>query len=171
MTALDFARRVVQSRLTEVDGPNRAPLIDAMNRDVGVPPGSPWCASFVSFCFRQAGEREFPFSASSQAIRRWFEGQDWFSNDPQELREWRGALFGWTLPGGAHGHIGFVAEPIVENRRVVAITTLEGNTSSRTRGRNGDGAYSLRRTVPIDGRRRLWFLRTDEVGPTGRGWR
>lgn len=170
MTALDFARRIVESKLTETHGPNRAPLIDAMNRAVGVPLGSPWCAAYVSFCFRQAGQRPFPFSASSQHIRRWFDGNDWFSNDPQALREWGGALFGWTLPGGAHGHIGFVANRWTEGRKIVAIQTLEGNTSPRTGGRNGEGAYALRRDVPVDRSRRLWFLRTDELGPPGRWW-
>lgn len=40
---------------TETHGNNRSPLIDQMNRLTGVPMGSPYCASFNSWCYNQAG--------------------------------------------------------------------------------------------------------------------
>lgn len=40
---------------TETHGNNRSPIIDRMNRLTGVPLGSPYCASFNSWCYNEAG--------------------------------------------------------------------------------------------------------------------
>lgn len=42
--------------LTET-GPNRHTLIDKWNRDLGLPPGSPWCMSFMQHCALVASEK------------------------------------------------------------------------------------------------------------------
>lgn len=38
-------------RVSEQDGTNRSPQIDFWNQRCGAPLGSPWCASFASWCF------------------------------------------------------------------------------------------------------------------------
>lgn len=169
-SALDIAHRIVRSDLREnPPGSNRGPLIDEMLLFVGVRPGQPWCAAFVSWCFRQASGKAPGFSsASSQAIRRWFEKREWLSFDPQELLRWNGALFGWTNPDRIHGHIGLVKRRFTRNGRVVSIGTLEGNTNLRQE-RNGDGAYALHRSIAAMDDKPLWFLNTSEI-EGGKWW-
>lgn len=48
----------------EVDGANRGPEIDEWNRRCGVPLGSPWCASFASWCISTAGEPEVKIASA-----------------------------------------------------------------------------------------------------------
>ncbi|HRK22046.1 MAG TPA: CHAP domain-containing protein [Fimbriimonadaceae bacterium] len=169
-TAIEIAQQIVDANLREhPPGSNRGPLIDRMLRSAGVEPGNPWCAAFVSWCFRQATGAKPAFnSAGSLTIRNWFNKEGRFSIDPQDLLGWRGALFGWTNPDCIHGHIGLVRARFTAEGKVVAIGTLEGNTNPGG-SRNGDGAYALRRGVPIDGENRLWFLNTTGL-PGGDGW-
>lgn len=167
MTAIDVAKIWLGQK--ETKGPNRSPFIDRINRAVGVPLGSPWCASFVTFCFTDAG-REKPewASAGSQAIMRWFKKNKRFSTSAQDILKWKGALFGWTNADKIHGHIGIVRARFTTDGKIVAIGTLEGNTNDGG-SRNGDGAYALRRGVPVDGSKRLWFLNTTGL-PGGDWW-
>lgn len=171
LSAREIAADIVTDNLRETPrGSNRGPLIDQMLKSAGVGVGNPWCAAFVSWCFLQATGEKPPFnSASSQAIMRWFKKQGRFSTDPQDLLEWKGALFGWTNRDRIHGHIGLIRARFTAEGRVVAIGTLEGNTNDGG-SRNGDGAYSLRRGVPVDGSHRLWFLNTTGL-PGGDFWR
>ena len=169
-SALDIAHRIVRSNLREnPPNSNRGLLIDKMLLSARAGVGQPWCAAFVSWCFRQATDNPPDFnSASSQFIRRWFEKRDWLSFDPQDLLRWNGALFGWTNPDRIHGHIGFVRQRFTKMGRVVSIGTLEGNTD-RTMERNGDGAYALRRSIAAMDDKPLWFLNTSEI-EGGRWW-
>jgi hypothetical protein len=135
----------------------------------GASVGQPWCAAFACWCFHHASGKTPDFnSASSQTIRRWFEERGWLSFDPQDLLRWKGALFGWTNPDRAHGHIGFVRKRFTKLGRVVSIGTLEGNTNSRLE-RNGDGAYALHRSIAAMDDKPLWFLNTTEL-EGGRWW-
>lgn len=52
---VDTALRYVGTR--ETHGPNRSPVIDRWNRAVGVPLGSPYCASAVSAWLQSSGNR------------------------------------------------------------------------------------------------------------------
>lgn len=169
-SALDIAHRIVLSNLREnPPSSNRAPLIDKMLKSAGTIVGLPWCAAFVSWCFRQASGNIPNFnSASSQLIRRWFENRGWLSFDPQDLLRRKGALFGWTNPDRAHGHIGFVQKRFTKLGRVVSLGTLEGNTN-RSMERNGDGAYALHRSIAAMDDKPLWFLNTSEI-EGGRWW-
>jgi hypothetical protein len=165
--ALDIALRFAADGLRESPpGSNRGPVIADMLRSVGAAAGQPWCAAFVSWCFQAASGEAAPFrSASSQAIRRWFESKGMLSRDPSAMLGWRGALFGWTNADRIHGHIGLVRARLVEGGRIVAIGTVEGNTSAKG-SRNGDGVYALRRPVLS---RRFWFLNCGEL-PGGAWW-
>lgn len=170
MNALDHARTYVAASLRELRGAkNRHPDIDAFNRFCRVPVGSPYCAAAISYCFHlAAGDLSagrglaFPSSASSQQLMRSLRAMSGYSESATDLLQMRGALFGWTNPGDpAHGHIGFVAHRYHLQGKVVAIGTVEFNTSPATGSRDGDGAYALRRAVPMDRGRKLWFLCTD----------
>lgn len=83
-SAIDVARPYVGEK--ETGGPNRSPFIDRLCEQFGVPLGSSWCALLVSKCFEDAGAGSgFPYSASSQQIRRWFEAKGRLSRDPDDL--------------------------------------------------------------------------------------
>lgn len=170
-TALDYANGFVGLR--ETNSKNRSPQIDVMNALVHNPLGSPYCAAGVSYCFHQSllslhGQKaegdSFTPSGSSQALKKAFDKSDRYSEDPQDLLKWRGALGGWTSVGDpAHGHIFFVAGRLTDKSGViVAIQTIEFNTSIAG-SRDGEGVYELRRVVPIDRGHKLWFLDTSEI--------
>ena len=172
MTALESAMVDVTAGLRETGGKNRSPRIDAINRNVGNPLGSPYCAAGVSDAFRRAGagRTDFPFSGSSQAIKRWFESHGLLSHDAQDLKHWRGALAGWTDADGAHGHIFLVGQRFTDDSgHITSIGTAEYNTGPDG-GRDGDGAYSKHRIVPIDRGHKLWFLNCSNI-PGGAWWK
>jgi|SRR5688572_27364344 len=163
-TALSIASEIVASKLREQPpGSNRGLLIDKIMRATGIEPPQPWCAAFVCWGFRQATGKPPEFNtASSQALKRWFESRGLLSYNPQDLLKWNGALFGWTNEDKAHGHIGFVKARFTTEGKVIAIGTLEGNTN-RGGSRNGDGAYELRRNVPYNAAHRIWLLNTSAI--------
>lgn len=148
---------------------NRHPDIDRWFKNIGVAKGQAWCANFVSNMFLEATGDLPPFaSASSQAIKRWAQANGRFFSDPDYLAKCKGALFGWTLKDDpTHGHVGLVRARYTSGGEVVAIGTVEGNTSGGG-VRLGDGVYELRRGVPIDGRHPLWFVNTS--GLAGGEW-
>lgn len=127
--------------------PNRHPMIDLWNRFVRAPLGSPYCASFVSWCLSRAGAR-FPRvrSAWSQAFRIAQSLPPYrHAARPGTILVWRRGSSGWQ------GHVGFALE-----LRGDTLVTVEANTSPGERGgaqaqREGDGVYvkyrSWRRNV------------------------
>lgn len=178
-SALDVARRDILGPrpVRETGGKNRSPRIDALNRGVGIPLGSPYCAAGVSAAFREfaaahpdASGTTFPYGGGSQAIRAEFARRGSLFVDPDRLLRCRGALFGWTNEDGAHGHVGFVEGRLIDGARVVGIRTLEYNTSPRTKGRDGEGAYALTRVIAElrDSHPRFWFV--DVSGVRGGRW-
>lgn len=164
-SALDWAILDVNLPLRDKDHDDRNPRINAINRFVGNPIGSPYCAAGVSWCFHQAGAKNFPFHGLAKEIRDWFASQDLLSHDPNDLLLWKGALFGWTLDSG-HGHIGFVEKRLTDaTGKVTAIGTAEYNTTPPV-GHGPDGAYQ--KTRLLANYRGLWFLRCD--GFEGGSW-
>lgn len=183
MNAFEVSQKYLALPVRETHGKNRSPEIDRFNKFCKVPLGSPYCASGISYCFYEALQivpqhlrtgTLFPYSASSQSIKNSFKKNGWYSVNPQDLLKWNGALFGWTnpAPNSAHGHIGMVIGRLTDKQgKVVAIQTLEFNTSPITGSRDGDGCYSLKRTVPVDKKNKLWFLNTTYIiGRTGFWW-
>lgn len=189
-SAIATARYHVDNGLVrESEGKNRSPVIDAMCRTFGAPLGSPYCALGVSWCFRNyrllvaSDARPFPYTASSQYIKRIFGQQGLLSRDPDALMGWKGALGGWTNPDGAHGHVFFIEKRWQdENGHVIAIGTIEYNTNGQGE-RDGEGAFRLMRrksvkdglwyVVDADGKRAgtgraLWFVDTSDIG--GGAW-
>lgn len=114
-------------------GPNRHPAIDRWNQRVGVPVGSSYCASFVSFCLDSAGALYPPIrTAWSRSFTRY--GVPIGLSD---LKVKRGSILVWIRQSG--GHIGFVHSVI----GVGKWKTVEANTSQGYRGSqyNGDGIW------------------------------
>lgn len=162
---MDWAERDNAAKVRETGGDNRSPRIDALNRFVGNPIGSPYCAAGVSWCFHAAGAMDFPFSGSSQAIKSWFEHRGLLSFQADSMLAWHGALFGWSNGDGL-GHIGFVAERLTSDEHVVSFKTVEYNTSLAG-SRDGQGVFSLTRHVAEA--HQLWFLDTSDF-EGGRWW-
>lgn len=165
MTALHAMQTLVDRGLQETDGRNRSPEIDTMNTFVGNPMGAPYCAAAVSYAFylaAKSGEKgwRFPFSGGSLALFRSFDKLGMSSRDPQILRKWRGALGGWTEADGRHGHIFFIKGRLTDaSGKVVALQTLEANTSAQGHIREGDGFQErLRPVEEVE-----WYLDTSRM--------
>lgn len=131
---------------TETHGANRSPIIDSMNRAVGAPLGSPYCASAVSWYldsvgatvprFRTAWSRAFVKSRGAVDARKVARG---------EYLPKRGDVVVWKR-SGAGGHIGIVPEDWTEPAGLVS----EANTSApNVDGSewNGDGFWIRQRRV------------------------
>jgi hypothetical protein len=179
MNAIDEMQRLIDLKVRELVTKNRSPIIDQINKEMGLPMGSPYCASTVSHCFREAFkanlisdpgavfDETFPYSGGSQAIRRSFERWGKLSRDPQDLLAWKGALGGWTdQDDPAHGHIFFIKGRLTDNLgRVTGLRTLEANTSPDTMGRDGQGMFELVRRIDDLAKHHpnFWFCRTDDI--------
>lgn len=170
-TAAWHAQRLIQAGVVE-EGNNRGPLIDKMLLFCGTPVGNPYCAAGVSYAFhlatgKPARQGGFPSSASSQAIRRWYETRGLLSTNPGDMLRWRGALFGWTQASNPDaGHIGIVLDLVVEGGVVTHIITAEFNTSSSgALVREGKGSYIKQRAV----QGHFWYLNTGDT-PGGAWW-
>ena len=125
----DGAGAVIRAAQREIGvretGPNAGKRVDGYNRYVGVR-NAPWCASFVSWCFGQAGYRE-PRTAWSPAL---------FPNGRIVKNGFSGLVFGIYFPELKRiGHCGFV-----EMVRGEWVQTIEGNTSPDG-GREGIGVF------------------------------
>lgn len=125
-------------------GNNRSALIDRWNHAVGAPLGSPWCASFVSFCLaqgfvkgpatRSAWSRAFVLRSSIPA--------SWVLSGQYQVR--KGDIIIWRR-SATQGHIGFAKE----DWRGSKGATIEGNTSSGLKGSqwNGNGVFARQRSI------------------------
>ena len=114
--------------------------------------------------------KALPITGSSQALKRWGKQHSRLTDDPQKLLKMTGAIFGWTNEDDpAHGHVGIVKGRQTDIRgKVVAIKTYEFNTDLVKGDRDGEGAYSLKRVVPVDRGHSLWFV--DLTGCVGGDW-
>jgi len=159
MNAIQVAESFLDVR--ETQGKNRSAEIDAFNRFAEATLGSPWCASFVSYCLNKAGAGPDGFRCpSTTQIKGWAKLRGRFFKDPDELLKCHGALFGWTNPDGVHGHIGFIGQRYtdLDTGKVVAIGTVEGNTDG-SGGRDGDGVYQRTRSLEEeDADHEYWFV-------------
>lgn len=139
--ALHVAASLVGQR---EEGRNAGPFVTKILGAVGLGPGFPWCAAFVSYALRKAGYGGGP-SHGRAAVRNW---AAWARKEGRIIaKPERGCLFYW-LNSNLTGHIGFVAQV-----HEFKVTTIEGNTDDGG-SREGDGTY--RRERPIKG---LGFIR------------
>jgi hypothetical protein len=148
---INIARKYVGTT-EQPEGSNRGPLIDEWNRQVGVPVGSFWCASFVSEVAKQWSHEVgdyFPLPLSASC-------DHWLSSAKQHN------LLSDT-PGRAS--IGLVINPknssdathifIVEGFKDGVWSSIEGNSNS---GGSRNGTSVARRANCMAGRSRLKFI-------------
>lgn len=145
----DSVAKVYQSfvGVTEANGRNDGPQVEAFQRTTGNRKGDPWCASYVASVLKIARIRHWV--NGNGAARSWFKSQhlvwDRATNGLhkfEKLAAWRantGALYYQHL--GRIGHIFFIHD--VRGEWVI---TNEGNTNNG-QSREGDGVYSLRRRI------------------------
>lgn len=140
-TALPVQERALQFASAQVGqrevGKNAGPFVTKLLAAVGLGPGFPWCAAFVSWCLRNAGSTAGP-SSGRAAVRNWAR---WASKTGRSsATPTRGSLFYWLNDNGT-GHIGFVTK--VEGAQ---FHSIEGNTDDGG-SREGDGTYRRVRTI------------------------
>ena len=142
--ALRFAREDLLER--ETQGKNRSPFIDAINKEVGLPLGSPYCKAalwvrvFKRVCDKHNLKNPIPRNGSSQSML-------WEA--PHELLIAPGNVPKVGYVGimtmrkdRAHGHIYLLTEVVNEMKH----KTIEYNTNGAG-SRDGDGCHELERTV------------------------
>lgn len=138
-----FVAKVLEVAAREIGvrevGRNRGKRVEIYQASVGLEPGNPWCAAFVSWCFLSAA-RELgvpcPLHPSGGALKLWRLAEP----EARKKHPEPGAIF-VIDHGGGLGHVG-----IVEAVRIGFVQTIEGNTSTGG-SREGDGVY--RRTRPL----------------------
>jgi hypothetical protein len=122
---------------------NSGPMIDAYLRAVGLPPGNPWCAAFVFWCFEEASRHLShgqpaavfnPLPRTGSVHTLWERAPvEWRTNTPN-----RGAVAIHLNPDG-HGHCGlWLASSLTH------AATLEGNTNEAG-SREGNSVQVQRR--------------------------
>jgi hypothetical protein len=122
--ALKIARREVGKG--EKGGDNKGADVMRYHAVTGAPEGASWCASFVSYCFKEGNPGNMPYQATAGAretLKR-FKDKGWtylarVANPPEPgdiIVFWRGTKTGWM------GHIG-----IVEAYEDGLVKTIEGN--------------------------------------------
>jgi hypothetical protein len=128
--------------IKETNGANRSKIIDQMNKFTGAPMGSPWCASFNAWVYKNAEvPQNWPKSAWSP---------DWVRN-----ATWTRSKKGMTPKAGDSFGIYFQNKNRVAHTGLIkewgdkVVLTIEGNTgptgSVGEADRNGDGCYMKRR--------------------------
>ena len=139
----------------EVGGMNRGPDVEKYQKTVGLSPGSPWCAAFVSWCILTAkGLTVAPLWCSGSAITIWHRGtrrmlpEGFTTPEKADFRaKVRPGMIWVRAKDGAgavsarkgtwvQGHTGIVVAVDDEG-----FHTVEGNTNGAG-SREGDGVYS-----------------------------
>lgn len=151
----ELADLAVEVALGEVGvrevGRNKGQRVEEYQTSVGMPPGNPWCAAFVYWCFNEAAKR---LKIPCPLPKAWAVNKYWRSL-PEALRTpapRRGMIFiRFSNPKNAYstGHTGIVRDVMLPEGRIL---TVEGNTGGETAGtdprdREGDGVYQRSRSL------------------------
>ncbi len=113
----------------------------------------PWCAMYISWCFKEAGLSELVAAQSEKGFASCAIGLRWFTQNKQlvtviQARPGDIAFYGSSQDGKAH-HVGLVVENHLNknNPEKSYLMCYEGNTSSDSKGsqRDGDGVYLKKR--------------------------
>lgn len=169
-TSVDLVKELIDSakkwqHIKETDGKNRQKDIDAWNKAMKVPLGSPWCMSFVQSRIKDIESR---YGVASRVFKSAHCLTVW-NQSPQNLKDSipnEGDLIIWNKPGTTNGHVGIVTKVLGNGY----VETIEGNTSSGSLvERNGDGVYIKKRHINGDGHfkvkgyLKVWDARIVEV--------
>ena len=134
----------------ERGGANRGPRVERFLRSVGLGPGQPWCAAFVSHVLEAAGARG-PADGRGRVIRSGLAAHFITAGSVRASEALRGvkavsdgAVVIWRRGSGPFGHAGFVVR-----WRGARGETVEGNTSPGAGGSQADGDGVWRRTREI----------------------
>jgi cell wall-associated NlpC family hydrolase len=156
------ALRVAQTQrgVREIGSTNTGPQVDDYLAAAGVPPGNPWCASFVTWAMQHAGHK-MP-GGGWAAVSTWVHNAEQGSNGLKvvtaaEARPGDIVAYDWGGQSdfGADGHIGFLASGVNGGR----FTALEGN--------NADAVNLVPRH--LGGGPNIVFIRADGHASSGAG--
>ena len=134
----------------ERGGANRGPHVERFLRSVGLSPGQPWCAAFVSHSLDAAGICG-PLDGRGRVVRSGLAARFITSRGIRAsavLRGTRsvpdGSVVIWRRGSGPFGHAGFVVR-----WRGARGETVEGNTSSGASSSqaDGEGVWRRQRTI------------------------
>ena len=134
----------------EHGGSNRGVRVERFLRSVGLGPGQPWCAAFVSYALT-AARVHAPLDGQGRVIRSGLAARFITARSiraSEALRGVRavpdGSVVIWRRGSGPFGHAGFAVR-----WRGARGETVEGNTSSGQNGSqaNGDGVWRRTRTI------------------------
>ena len=110
------------------EGTNTGAKVDEYLKAAGVPPGNPWCASFVTWALAQNGHKME--GGGWAAVQTWVRNAEAGNNDLQivsadEARPGDIVTYDWGGQDdfGADGHIGFLKSEVKDGK----FTALEGN--------------------------------------------
>ena len=138
-------------------GSNTGPQVDRYLEAAGVPPGNPWCASFLAWSLEKAGHK-MP-GGGWAGVATWVRNAEQGSNglklvSADEARPGDIAAYDWGGGNdfGADGHIGFLASSVNDGQ----FTALEGN--------NADAVNVVPRQL---GDANIVFIRVEGDAPAG----
>ena len=110
------------------EGTNTGAKVDEYLKAAGVPPGNPWCASFVTWSLAQNGHKME--GGGWAAVQTWVRNAEAGNNDLQivsadDARPGDIVTYDWggQEDFGADGHIGFLKSEVKDGK----FTALEGN--------------------------------------------
>lgn len=149
LVALNIARTQLGVK-EHPPGSNWGPRVKTYLASAGIKSPAPWCAAFVTYCLTRAGYHvTTPGPASVESWEQWANRHGYLVNRPL-----RGDLvcYDWDA-NNWYDHIGFVERVLAlrwRGRQFIGLAmTIEGNTSSGSRGdqSNGGGVYRRRRWI------------------------
>jgi hypothetical protein len=118
--------------------------VDRFLRSVGLRTGNQWCGAFVGFCLDSA--KVTSIKVRSGLARRYVTKQSIKAKEVMQknITIPSGSILVWRRGNTLFGHVGFVKQ-----WKGKSGTTIEGNTSSGTRGsqNDGDGVYQRNRSI------------------------
>jgi CHAP domain len=124
--ALQIAKRELAAGAGEAGGDNKGPDVMRYHAVTGGKAGESWCASFVSYCFKEGNPGAMPYAPNkgARATLKAFKDKGWayqadLDNPPEPgdiVVWWRNKLESWE------GHIG-----IVSGYSDGIVHTIEGN--------------------------------------------
>jgi peptidoglycan hydrolase-like protein with peptidoglycan-binding domain len=120
--AMDQALALVGT-VEDPPGSNRGTLIDALNKNAGIPLGSPWCAAFATGMYAYSPKNPF-----AKGIGSAYKISEWGKKQKCTV-EAKGVAMGGDilviLRGDGHGHVGLVAADLGDK-----VATIEGNSGN-----------------------------------------
>lgn len=126
-----------QIGVRELTGKNDGVQVEAFLKYVWLAKGNPWCAAFVSWCFKQNG---YAKPRSGGCVQLQEQGTIIYINGKVRVLPQTGDVFFiWFANKGRVAHTGFI-----DKWSDTWVTTVEGNTNEAG-SREGDGVYRKKR--------------------------